>query len=128
MTVVEFLDRIVPGTDNEVGKAFERVLTKQGIKFRLKTKVTGAAKGKKGVTLTLEPAAGGEAETLQADVVLLSIGRRPYYEGLGLDAAGVALDERKRVQVDAHYATNVPGIYAIGDVIAGPIAGAQGGR
>ncbi len=121
VTVVEFLDRIVPGTDIEVGKAFERVLAKQGIKFKLKTKVTGAAKSGKGVTLTVEPAAGGTAETIEADVVLLSIGRRAYHEGLGLEAAGVALDSRKRIQVDAHFATNVPGIYAIGDVIAGPM-------
>ncbi|MEJ1978499.1 MAG: dihydrolipoyl dehydrogenase [Acetobacteraceae bacterium] len=121
VTVVEFLDRLVPGMDGEVGKAFERILVKQGMKLKLKTKVTGAEKTKDGVTLTLEPAAGGAAETLQADVVLVAIGRRPYYEGLGLDVAGVALDERKRVKVDAHYATNVPGIYAIGDVIAGPM-------
>jgi dihydrolipoamide dehydrogenase len=121
VTVVEFLDRLVPGMDGETGKAFERVLTKQGMKIKLKTKVTGAEKTAKGVTLTLEPAAGGAAETLQADVVLLAIGRRPYYEGLGLEGAGVALDDRKRIQVDAHYATNVPGIYAIGDVIAGPM-------
>ena len=121
VTVVEFLDRLVPGMDTEVGKTFERVLGKQGVKFRLKTKVTGAEKTENGVKLTLEPAAGGAAETLDADVVLVAIGRRPYYEGLGLEAAGVALDDRKRVLVDAHYATNVPGIYAIGDVIAGPM-------
>ncbi|WP_135467674.1 dihydrolipoyl dehydrogenase [Crenalkalicoccus roseus] len=121
VTVVEFLDRIVPGMDGEVGKAFERILTKQGLKFCLKTKVTGARAGNEGVTLTLEPAAGGPAEELRADVVLVAIGRRPYTGGLGLDAAGVALDERGRVRVDAHYATNVPGIWAIGDVIAGPM-------
>ena len=121
VTVVEFLDRIVPGMDAEVGKAFERVLAKQGMKFRLKTKVTGARRGNEGVTLTLEPAEGGPAEELRADVVLVAVGRRPYTEGLGLDAAGVALDERGRVRVDGHYATNVPGIWAIGDVIAGPM-------
>ncbi len=121
VTVVEFLDRLVPGMDTEVGKTFERVLGKQGVKFRLKTKVTGAEKTATGVKLTLEPAAGGAAEALDADVVLVAIGRRPFYEGLGLEAAGVALDDRKRVKVDAHYATNVPGIYAIGDVIAGPM-------
>ena len=121
VTVVEFLDRLVPGMDGEVGKTFERVLGKQGIKFRLKTKVTGATTGADGVTLTLEPAAGGETETLKVDVVLVAIGRRPYYEGLGLEAAGVELDERKRVKIDAHYATNVPGIYAIGDVVTGPM-------
>ena len=121
VTVVEFLDRLVPGMDTEVGKTFERVLGKQGIKFRLKTKVTGAEKTNAGVRLTLEPADGGEAQTLDADVVLVAIGRRPFYEGLGLEEAGVELDERKRVKIDAHYATNVPGIYAIGDVITGPM-------
>ena len=121
VTVVEFLDRLVPGMDTEVGKTFERVLGKQGIKFRLKTKVTGATKTNEGVNLTLEPAEGGAAETLAADVVLVAIGRRPFYEGLGLEQAGVALDERRRVKIDAHYATNVPGIYAIGDVVTGPM-------
>jgi dihydrolipoamide dehydrogenase len=121
VTVVEFLDRLVPGMDTEIGKSFERVLSKQGVKFRLKTKVTGAQVTGDGVSLTLEPSAGGAAETLQADVVLVAIGRRPYYEGLGLEQAGVALDDHKRVKIDAHYATNVPGIYAIGDVVAGPM-------
>ena len=121
VTVIEFLDRLVPGMDGEIAKQFERVLSKQGIKFKLKSKVTGATKGKDGVTLAVEPAAGGTAEEIKADVVLLAIGRRPYVEGLGLDAAGVALDERGRVKVDGHFATNVPGIYAIGDVIAGPM-------
>ncbi|MBO1078699.1 dihydrolipoyl dehydrogenase [Roseomonas haemaphysalidis] len=121
VTVIEFLDRIVPTMDNEVGKQFERVLSKQGIKFKLKSKVTAAAKGADGVTLTVEPAAGGAAEEIKADVVLLSIGRRAYTEGLGLDAVGVAVDERGRVKTDAHFATNVPGIYAIGDVITGPM-------
>ena len=121
VTVIEFLDRLVPGMDGEIAKQFERVLSKQGIKFKLKSKVTGATKGKDGVTLTVEPAAGGTAEEIKADVVLLAIGRRPYVEGLGLDAVGVALDERGRVKVDGHFATNVPGIYAIGDVIAGPM-------
>ncbi|UFN49334.1 dihydrolipoyl dehydrogenase [Roseomonas sp. OT10] len=121
VTVIEFLDRLVPGMDGEIAKQSERVLSKQGIKFRLKSKVTGATKSAEGVTLTVEPAAGGAAEELKADIVLLAIGRRPYVEGLGLDAAGVALDERGRVKVDGHYATNVPGIYAIGDVIAGPM-------
>ncbi|MCW8087239.1 dihydrolipoyl dehydrogenase [Sabulicella glaciei] len=121
VTVVEFLDRLVPGMDGEVGKAFERILGKQGMKFRLKTKVTGAAVGDSGVDLTLEPAAGGEAETLRCDVVLLAIGRRPYVESLGLKEAGVELDERGRVKTDGHFATNVPGIWAIGDVIVGPM-------
>jgi dihydrolipoamide dehydrogenase len=121
VTVVEFLDRLVPSMDVEVGKAFERILGKQGIRFRLKTKVTGAKADDTGVDLTIEPAAGGAAETLRADVVLVAIGRRPYLEGLGLEAAGVALDERGRVKTDAHFATNVPGIWAIGDAIAGPM-------
>ena len=121
VTVVEFLDRLVPSMDLEVGKAFERILAKQGIKTKLKTKVMGAAKSKQGVTLTLEPAAGGATEELMADVVLVAIGRRPYVAGLGLDKVGVALDERGRIKVDGHYATNVPGIYALGDVIAGPM-------
>jgi dihydrolipoamide dehydrogenase len=121
VTVIEFLDRIVPGMDGEVGKSFERVLTRQGFKFRLKTKVTGARLGNEGVTLTLEPAEGGTPEELKADVVLVAIGRRAYTNGLGLDAAGVALDERGRVKVDAHFATNLPGIWAIGDAIAGPM-------
>ena len=121
VTVVEFLDRIVPGVDGEIAKQFERVLARQGLKFRLSTKVTGAAKSAEGVTLTLQPAAGGAEEKLQADVVLLAIGRRAYTDGLGLKEIGVATDERGRVKTDAHYATNVPGIYAIGDVIAGPM-------
>jgi dihydrolipoamide dehydrogenase len=121
VTVVEFLDRIVPGMDGEVAKAFQRVLAKQGIAFRLSTKVTGATVENAGVTLTLEPAKGGAPEELRADYVLLAIGRRAYTHGLGLADVGVATDERGRVKIDAHYATNVPGIHAIGDVIAGPM-------
>jgi dihydrolipoamide dehydrogenase len=121
VTVIEYLDRLVPGMDAEIAKTFERVLGKQGIKFRLSTKVTGAVRGNDGVTLTIEPAKGGEAEQVKADVVLVAIGRRAHTEELGLEEAGVALDDRGRVQVDAHYATNVAGIYAIGDVIAGPM-------
>ena len=121
VTVVEFLDRLVPTMDGEVATAFQRILGKLGMKFKLGTKVTKAEKGKDGVTLTLEPAKGGETETLQADVVLVAIGRRAHTEGLGLDAVGVATDERGRVKTDGHFATNVPGVYAIGDVIAGPM-------
>jgi dihydrolipoamide dehydrogenase len=121
VTVVEYLDRILSGMDAETCKAFERVLVKQGFKFKLKSKVTGAVAGNDGVTLTVEPAAGGAAETLKADVVLLAIGRRAYVEGLGLDAAGVAVDERGRVKTDEHFRTNIPGIWAIGDVIDGPM-------
>jgi dihydrolipoamide dehydrogenase len=119
VTVIEFLDRILPGMDNEVAKQFERVLTKQGFKFKLGHKVTGATKTDAGVSLSVEPAKGGEAQTVEADVVLVAIGRRPYTDGLGLEAVGVALDERGRVKTDQHFATNVPGIYAIGDVIVG---------
>jgi dihydrolipoamide dehydrogenase len=126
VTVVEFLDRIVPTMDGEVAQAFQRILARQGLKFRLGTKVTAARTGNDGVTLTLEPAKGGAAEEIKADIVLLSIGRRPVTQGLGLDDVGVALDERGRVKTDAHYATNVPGIYAIGDVIAGPMLAHKG--
>ena len=121
VTVVEFLDRITPGLDGEISKAFQQSLTKQGFKFKLGHKVTGAKATRTGVTLTIEPAKGGEAETLEADIVLLAIGRRAYTEGLDLAKAGVATDPRGLVLTDAHYATNVPGIYAIGDVIAGPM-------
>ncbi|MHB1301880.1 MAG: dihydrolipoyl dehydrogenase [Acidiphilium sp.] len=121
VTVIEFLDRLVPTMDGEVATAFQRILGKLGMKFKLGTKVTKAEKGKDGVTLTLEPAKGGETETLQADVVLVAIGRRAHTEGLGLDAVGVATDERGRVKTNGHFATNVPGVYAIGDVIAGPM-------
>lgn len=121
VTVVEFLDRIVPGLDTEVARHFQRLLAKQGIGFRLGAKVTGAVAGTDGVTLTVEPVKGGAPETIGADIVLLAIGRRPHLDGLGLEAAGVALDERGRVRTDAHYATNVPGIHAIGDAIAGPM-------
>jgi dihydrolipoyl dehydrogenase len=121
VTVVEFLDRITPGMDGETGKMLQRVLTKSGFAFKLGTKVVGAKSGKAGVTLQLEPASGGDKTELTADVVLVAIGRKPYTDGLGLEEVGVALDERKRVKVDAHYRTNIPGIYAIGDVIAGPM-------
>jgi dihydrolipoamide dehydrogenase len=121
VTVVEFLDRIVPGMDAEIAKTFQRVLTKQGMTFRLGTKVTAAKKAGAGVTLTLEPAAGGKSETLQADVVLVAIGRRPHTNGLGLESIGVAVDNKGRIPTDAHFRTNVAGVYAIGDVIAGPM-------
>jgi len=121
VTVVEYLDRLVPGMDGEVGKTFERVLAKQGLTFKLSTKVTAAITTETGVNLTVEPAKGGPAETLAADVVLVSIGRRPYTENLGLREAGVALNERGSIITDAHYRTNIAGIYAIGDVITGPM-------
>ncbi|QCI66115.1 dihydrolipoyl dehydrogenase [Phreatobacter stygius] len=118
--VVEYLDRVLPGTDAEVAKQFQRLMGKQGITFQLASKVTGAKASKKGVSLTVEPAAGGNAQTIEADVVLVAIGRRPFTENLGLEAAGVAL-ERGRVVIDNHFASNVPGIYAIGDVVRGPM-------
>ena len=120
--VVEFLDRILPGMDSDVAKTVQRILMKQGMSFKLSSKVTGVAKNGAGHKVTIEPAAGdGAAVSVDADVVLVAIGRVPYTEGLGLEAAGVTLDNRKRVVVDARYQTNVPGIYAIGDVIAGPM-------
>ena len=121
VTVVEYLDRVLPGMDGEVGKQFQRILEKQGIVFRLSSKVTGVDVGKKGAAVSVEPAAGGESETIQADVVLVAIGRTPYTEGLGLETVGVQTDSKGRIQTDSHYATNVTGIYAIGDVIAGPM-------
>ena len=121
VTVVEFLDRLIPGNDGEVAKQFERILTRQGMKFRLSTKVTSAKIEGDGVSLTVESLKKGASETIAADIVLLAVGRRPHTEGLGLAEAGVALDARGRVITDAHYATNVPGIHAIGDVIAGPM-------
>jgi dihydrolipoamide dehydrogenase len=121
VTVVEFLDRITPGMDGEVAKQFQRVLEKQGLAFKLGSKVTAAKAGTGDVTLTIEPSKGGAAETLTAEIVLVAIGRRPYLEGLGLEGLGVARDKRGFVEVDAHYQTNVPGIYAIGDAIPGPM-------
>jgi len=121
VTVVEFLDQILPGMDGDVRKEANRIFKKQGIEFKLKTKVTKAeVKGKKAV-LTLEPAAGGDAETLEADVVLVSIGRRPNTEGLGLDKAGLTTNQRGQIETDHDFRTSVPGIWAIGDVIPGPM-------
>jgi len=121
VTVVEFLDRIVPGMDGEIAKAFQRILKKQGIAFRLGTKVTGAEKTETGVTLTVEPADGGDAETIEGDVVLVSIGRRPHTDGLGLEDVGVTVDKRGFVEIDDHFKTEVDGIFAIGDVVRGPM-------
>ncbi|MCA3599403.1 MAG: dihydrolipoyl dehydrogenase, partial [Methylobacterium sp.] len=118
--VIEYLDRILPGMDGEVAKQTQRILEKQGFKFHLGRKVTAAKAGKDGVTLSVEPAAGGAAEEVKADVVLVAIGRRPNTEGLGLEAVGVAM-ERGRVTIGDHFETNVPGIYAIGDVVRGPM-------
>ncbi len=121
VTVVEFLDRILPGMDGEVAKQFQRILEKQGFAFKLSAKVTGIDITGNTLVAKIEPAAGGASETLQADVVLVCIGRVPYTEGLGLKEAGVALDNRGRVQIDPHFATSVKGVYAIGDVVAGPM-------
>lgn len=121
VTVVEYLDRILPGTDLDVAKSFQRILAKQGFKFELGSKVTAIDKSDHGCSVTVEPSAGGEAKKLAADVVLVAIGRVPYTQDLGLAEVGVQLDAKKRVVVDHHYQTNVKGIYAIGDVIAGPM-------
>jgi len=121
VTVVEFLDGVLPGMDGEVRKQAQRLFEKQGMTFKLSSKVTGVDTSGKKLKATIEPAKGGAAETIEADIVLVSTGRVPYTENLGLKEAGVTLDERGRVTVDHHYATNVPGIYAIGDVIVGPM-------
>jgi dihydrolipoamide dehydrogenase len=121
VTVVEYLDRILPNMDRELGPALQRVLTRSGIQFKLATKVVGGELGNEAVTLELEPAAGGARETLAADVVLVAIGRRPFTNGLGLEEVGVARDPAGHITVDDGFATNIPGIYAIGDVIRGPM-------
>jgi dihydrolipoamide dehydrogenase len=126
ITVIEYLDRILPGMDLETAKNFQRLLTKQGFTFKLASKVTGAEKIKSKVKLTVEPAAGGASEAIEADTVLLAIGRVPFTEGLGLDEVGVKRDGKGRVEVGAHFETNVPGIYAIGDVIRGPMLAHKG--
>ncbi|HEU0118129.1 MAG TPA: dihydrolipoyl dehydrogenase, partial [Alphaproteobacteria bacterium] len=119
VTVVEFLDRILPGMDGELSKTAQKILGKQGMQFKLSTKVTSARTEGNEVALTLEAATGGNAEKIKVDVVLLAVGRRPYTEGLGLEKVGVKLDDRKRVIVGHDFQTNIKGIYAIGDVIAG---------
>jgi dihydrolipoamide dehydrogenase len=121
VTVVEFLDRILPGMDGEIARQFQRILEKQGFKFKLGAKVVAVDTSGKMLAVKVEPASGGAQETLEADVVLVCIGRVPYTEGLGLEGAGVALDNRGRVKIDPHFSTNVKGIYAIGDVVAGPM-------
>ena len=122
VTVVEYLDRITPGVDADVAKNFQRALKKQGIKFMLGKKVTGAKALKASAKITLAPASGeGESETLSADRVLVAIGRRAHTDGLGLEAIGVTRDGQGRIETDAHFQTNIAGVYAIGDVIAGPM-------
>jgi len=119
--VVEFLDRILPGIDAEVGKQFQRMLERQGMTFKLSSKLAAVDNSGKKLKAKIEPVSGGAAETVEADVVLVAIGRVPYTEGLGLEAAGVNRDNRGRVAVDRHFASSVAGIFAIGDVIAGPM-------
>jgi dihydrolipoamide dehydrogenase len=119
--VVEYLDRILPGMDGDVAKSLERIFSKQGLAFRLGTKVVAVARSEGGLEVTLEPANGGTQDRIEADVVLVSIGRVPYTDGLGLDDVGVVRDQRKRIVVNGQFETNVTGIYAIGDVIAGPM-------
>jgi dihydrolipoamide dehydrogenase len=119
--VVEFLDRILPGMDSEICRAFQRMLEKQGISFKLSSKVTAVDTSGNRLKAKVEPAAGGASETIDANVVLVAVGRVPFTTGLGLEESGVNKDNRGRVVVDAHYATNVNGIYAIGDVVAGPM-------
>ena len=109
VTVVEFLDRVTPGMDGEVSKEFEKILKKQGMVFKLGTKVTGVDTSGEAVKVTVEPAKGGAAETIECDTVLVAIGRRPYTEGLGLEQVGVRLDNRGRVETDGHWRTNVAG-------------------
>jgi dihydrolipoamide dehydrogenase len=121
VTVVEFLDHILPGIDGEVARQFQRLQERQGIAFKLSSKVTAIDTSGKALKVKVEPAAGGAAETLDADVVLIAIGRVPYTEGLGLEAVGVKKDNRGRVVIDEHFRTNVAGVYAIGDVVAGPM-------
>ena len=121
VTVIEYLDRILPGMDMEVAKTFQRLLQKQGFTFRLASKVTGASKSKTGVLLQIEPASGGTAETLAADTVLVAVGRTPYTEGLGCNEAGIKRDAKGRIEVGSHFETSLEGVYAIGDVIRGPM-------
>ena len=121
VTVVEFLDRILPGIDGEVARQAQRILQRQGIGFHLQSRVTGVDASGEALKVAVEPTAGGATQIINTDIVLVAIGRRPYADGLGLKEAGVAVDERGRIAVDAHYQTNAAGIYAIGDVIAGPM-------
>ncbi len=121
VTVVEFLDRVLPEMDGEVSKNFARIMKKQGMALKLSSKVTAAKAGKGGIKLAVEPAAGGKAENIDCDVVLVSIGRRPYTDGLGLEAAGVETDKRGFIVVDRQYRTTADGIYAIGDCVPGPM-------
>lgn len=122
VTLVEFLGHVGGmGIDMEISKNFQRILTKQGLKFKLSTKVTGANKTSSGIDVSIEPAKGGNSETLNCDVLLVCVGRRPYTENLGLQELGIQMDERKRVVVNNRFQTNIPNIYAIGDCVPGPM-------
>jgi dihydrolipoamide dehydrogenase len=121
VTVIEYLDRITPGIDGEVAKQFQKLLEKQGIKFQLGQKVTAVKPGKAGAEVTFEPAAGGAAQTLKADIVLVAVGRKPYTDKLGLENVGIAPNKRGQIEVNAHWQTGVAGIYAIGDAVPGPM-------
>jgi dihydrolipoamide dehydrogenase len=121
VTVVEFLDRIMPGSDLDTARQFQRMLQKQGFEFKLGTKVTGVDASGKTLKIALEPATGGGTQTVEADIALVAIGRRPFTEGLGLDKIGVEMDERGRIATDGHGRTNIEGIWALGDVITGPM-------
>ena len=119
--VVEYLNRILPGVDNEVARSFQRILEKQGMAIRLSSKVTSVETKGRSLAASVQPAAGGTPDTVETDIVLVAVGRVPFTEGLGLAEAGVALDTKKRVLVDGHFQTNLKGVFAIGDVIAGPM-------
>lgn len=121
VTVIEYLDKVLPPMDGEVSKQFQKLMEKQGINFKLGAKVTKAEVKGKGVELSVEPAKGGKAETIKADTVLVAIGRRAYTEKLGVKEAGIKTDDRGRIEIDSHFKTNVDGIYAIGDVVKGPM-------
>ncbi|MFM9935106.1 MAG: dihydrolipoyl dehydrogenase [Novosphingobium sp.] len=121
VTVVEFLDQLLPGLDGDVRKEAAKIFKKQGMELRLSAKVTGVAVNGKTATLTLEPSAGGPAETLEADCVLVSIGRRPFVDGLGLEKIGLTPNKRGQIETDHDFRTSVPGVWAIGDVIPGPM-------
>ena len=121
VTCVEFLDQILPGFDGEVRKEANKIFKKQGIEFKLGTKVTGVAVSGDKATITVEPAKGGAAETIEADCVLVSIGRKPNTDGLGLDTIGLATNQRGQIETDHDFATSVDGVWAIGDVIPGPM-------
>ena len=121
VTVIEYMDQVLPGMDGEVRKNFGRVLKKQGITVKTKSKVTGIKTTKTGATVTYEPVKGGDAVSVKADVVLMSVGRRPYTDNLGLDKAGVTLDDKGRIKINKDFSTDVKGIWAIGDVVEGPM-------